>query len=228
MSTVAIIGAGMGGLVAGNLLAKKGHKVTIFESHTAPGGYTAGFRKKGYYFESGTVSFESSGAIKKTMQDLGILDKITFSRQIMRWMSPDFDVTIDSVKTLQKALLDAYPDQQDALRRLFSEVDTMWRRLVSLGRPRGFIPSITFPFKILAYAGFFKKYTSMTIPEFCAQYLDTGSPVYRLLSRVGYPNMSAIGLGAALVTIANDYWTVKGGMQSWADVLAKNFQVQGG
>lgn len=28
MSTVAIIGSGMGGLVAGNLLAKKGHKVT--------------------------------------------------------------------------------------------------------------------------------------------------------------------------------------------------------
>jgi 2-polyprenyl-6-methoxyphenol hydroxylase-like FAD-dependent oxidoreductase len=32
MSTVAIIGSGMGGLVAGNLLAKRGHKVTIFES----------------------------------------------------------------------------------------------------------------------------------------------------------------------------------------------------
>ncbi|UCC13097.1 MAG: NAD(P)-binding protein, partial [candidate division WOR-3 bacterium] len=32
MSTIAIIGAGMGGLVAGNLLVKKGHKVTIFES----------------------------------------------------------------------------------------------------------------------------------------------------------------------------------------------------
>jgi thioredoxin reductase len=32
MSTTAIIGSGMGGLVAGNLLAKKGHKVTLFES----------------------------------------------------------------------------------------------------------------------------------------------------------------------------------------------------
>ncbi|UCG93509.1 MAG: NAD(P)-binding protein, partial [candidate division WOR-3 bacterium] len=37
MSTIAIIGAGMGGLIAGNLLAKKGHKVTIFESHSEPG-----------------------------------------------------------------------------------------------------------------------------------------------------------------------------------------------
>jgi phytoene dehydrogenase-like protein len=46
MSTIAIIGAGMGGLVAGNLLAKKGHKVTIFESQVTPGGYSSGFWRK--------------------------------------------------------------------------------------------------------------------------------------------------------------------------------------
>ena len=48
MSKVAIIGSGMGGLVAGNLLAKKGHEVTIFESHITPGGYTSGFWRKGF------------------------------------------------------------------------------------------------------------------------------------------------------------------------------------
>jgi len=31
MKNVIIIGSGIGGLIAGNLLAKKGHKVTIFE-----------------------------------------------------------------------------------------------------------------------------------------------------------------------------------------------------
>ena len=58
MSKVIIIGSGIGGLIAGNLLAKKGHKVIMFESHSMPGGYTAGFDKKGFYFESGTLSFE--------------------------------------------------------------------------------------------------------------------------------------------------------------------------
>ena len=57
--SVIIIGSGFGGLVAGNLLAKKGHNVTIFESHSAPGGYTAGFYRKDFYFESGTLSFEN-------------------------------------------------------------------------------------------------------------------------------------------------------------------------
>lgn len=36
----------MGGLAAGNLLAKRGHKVTIFESHAKPGGYTSGFWRR--------------------------------------------------------------------------------------------------------------------------------------------------------------------------------------
>ena len=50
MKKIIIIGSGIGGLTAGNLLAKKGNKVTIFEAHSMPGGYTAGFYRKGYYF----------------------------------------------------------------------------------------------------------------------------------------------------------------------------------
>ena len=69
----------MGGLVAGNLLAKKGHNVTIFESHITPGGYTSGFWRKGFYFESGTLSFESSDMVFQVMKDIGVYDKIPFT-----------------------------------------------------------------------------------------------------------------------------------------------------
>lgn len=59
MKNVIIIGSGIGGLTAGNLLAKKGYKVTIFEAHSMSGGYTAGFYRKGFYFESGTINLEA-------------------------------------------------------------------------------------------------------------------------------------------------------------------------
>ncbi|WP_134218870.1 FAD-dependent oxidoreductase, partial [Pelotomaculum sp. FP] len=75
MKNVIIIGSGIGGLIAGNLLAKKGHKVTIFEAHGMPGGYTAGFYRKGYYFESGTLAFEASASVFKAMKDIGVFDK---------------------------------------------------------------------------------------------------------------------------------------------------------
>ena len=81
MKNVIIIGSGIGGLIAGNLLAKKGHKVTIFEAHSMPGGYTAGFYRKGYYFESGTLSFEASASVFKAMKDIGVFEKIDFVKQ---------------------------------------------------------------------------------------------------------------------------------------------------
>jgi len=83
MKHIAIIGSGIGGLTAGNLLAKKGHKVTIFEAQKTPGGYTAGFRRQGYYFESGTLAFESSAQVFRAMKEIGVFDKVEFVRQKM-------------------------------------------------------------------------------------------------------------------------------------------------
>src|SRR4030042_4239739 len=89
--SVAIIGSGLGGLVAGNLLAKKGHNVTIFESHSSPGGYTAGFYRNGFYFESGTLSFEASASVFKAMKDIGIFNDIEFVKQKMGIISENLN-----------------------------------------------------------------------------------------------------------------------------------------
>lgn len=40
--------------------------------------------------------------------------------------------------------------------------------------------------------------------------------------------MLALFMGAGLSGMFTDYWTVKGGMQSWADILAENFRKLGG
>ena len=106
--SVIIIGSGFGGLVAGNLLAKKGHKVTIFESHSAPGGYTAGFYRKGFYFESGTLSFEASASIFKAMQDIGVLDDITFKKEKIRWLSKYFDGIPESYSDFREMVCKAF------------------------------------------------------------------------------------------------------------------------
>ncbi|MGA7932438.1 MAG: NAD(P)/FAD-dependent oxidoreductase [Kovacikia sp.] len=50
---VIVIGSGIGGLVAGALLARYGRKVIICESHTIPGGAAHSFSRQGFYFDSG-------------------------------------------------------------------------------------------------------------------------------------------------------------------------------
>jgi len=234
--SVIIIGSGMGGLVAGNLLAQKGHKVTIFESHTSPGGYTAGFYRKGFYFESGTLSFESSPSVFKAMKDIGVFDKLSFARQKARWVSENFDSILDSYSGFKSMLYAAFPSEEDGLDKYFSEVDEMYNAASAIGKSP--VPSlysglplilamISFIFRGMRPMKLSKKYGDLTIGEFNARFFERGSKLYRLLTHVGYPDMGAWAVGG-MMTMLDDYWTVYGGMQSWANALSDNFKKLGG
>ncbi len=48
-----VIGSGIGGLVAGGLLAHSGKQVLILEGHSLPGGAAQGFSRQGFHFDSG-------------------------------------------------------------------------------------------------------------------------------------------------------------------------------
>jgi phytoene dehydrogenase-like protein len=228
MSTIAIIGSGMGGLVAGNLLAKKGHKVIIFESHITPGGYTSGFWRKGFYFESGTLSFESSESVFQVMKDIGVYDKISFTRQYTRWIYSGMDYETYSSDDLKKTFYEAFPSEKNNLDRYFAEVDDMTQTLLSMRKPNNVFHAITFPLKLAKIIRLFKKYGNTTVPEFTAMYFDKESSIYRLLKNMGYPDMSAAILGMVIRSFFDDYWTVRTGMQSWADILVDSFKSLGG
>ncbi|MBD2021199.1 FAD-dependent oxidoreductase [Leptolyngbya sp. FACHB-36] len=50
---VVVIGSGIGGLVAGALLARYGKSVVVCESHTIAGGAAHSFSRRGFHFDSG-------------------------------------------------------------------------------------------------------------------------------------------------------------------------------
>ncbi len=226
MKKIIIIGSGIGGLTAGNLLAQQGHQVKIFESHNAPGGYIAGFRRKGFYFESGTLSFESSNMIFKVMERIGVRDKIEFVEQKSRWMSRDFDGTPDTYDDFKNIFFSAYPDEKEKLEKYFKEVDKM---------VRAFQPFMTekkkwFDTIIGGYNLFraYRKYGNQPISDFTNQFFPKDTTLNRFFTNIGYPDMATWILGGAVVTLFYDYWTVKNGMQSWADILADQFRKNSG
>ncbi len=52
---VIVVGAGIGGLTAAALLAKKGLSVLNIEQHYIPGGICSSFRRKGFTFDAGST-----------------------------------------------------------------------------------------------------------------------------------------------------------------------------
>jgi len=233
---VIIIGSGIGGLTAGNLLAQKGHKVTIFEAHNMPGGYTAGFYRKGYYFESGTLSFEASASVFKAMKDIGVFEKINFVRQKMRFVSEEFDGIPQSYDEYKNMIYSAFPSEKEKLDAAYSVLDKLADMMGDVDKPMPFMYSgLQMAIAMLPYVLSWPKqmkisrqYSNMTATEFAARYFEKDSKLFQLFSGLGYPDMSAMFLGGAVAGMFLDYWTVQDGMQSWADILAENFKKLGG
>ena len=57
MSTVSVIGSGIGGMAVAIRLALKGHEVTVFEKNASPGGKLGLIERKGYRFDTGPSLF---------------------------------------------------------------------------------------------------------------------------------------------------------------------------
>ncbi len=228
MKNIVIIGSGIGGLTAGNLLAKKGHKVTLFEAQKTPGGYTAGFRRQGFYFESGTLAFEASAQVFSAMKEIGVFDKVEFVRQKMAFMAGELQGVCSSYEEFKSLVYRAYPAEKDQLDRYFGEADKMIRAMNGVTAPRGPAGYLAYPFQLARFMAMFRKYSKITVTDFTAECFGRDTVLFRQLKDFGYPDMSAALIGPALTSFLDDYWTVKKGFQSWADALAENFRGLGG
>ncbi|MEI7787765.1 MAG: FAD-dependent oxidoreductase [Chlorobiaceae bacterium] len=73
---VVVIGAGVGGLAAAALLARKGAMVTVLEAQDYPGGCAATFAREGYRFDAGATigcGFHDGGPMDMLGKELGII-----------------------------------------------------------------------------------------------------------------------------------------------------------
>ena len=74
-SQAVVIGAGIGGLTAGALLAKRGYEVTIFDQAIVPGGCASTFKRQGFTFDVGATQvagLEPGGIHHRIFEELEI------------------------------------------------------------------------------------------------------------------------------------------------------------
>jgi len=122
---VIIIGSGMGGLTAGNILAKKGYKVLIIEKHFISGGCTTNFKRKEFTFDASIHLLngcERGGMIYNILRKFNAQDSIEFIKvkEIFHWIDPriNIDLRISSdFKTYINDLVKLFPDFEKEIRK---------------------------------------------------------------------------------------------------------------
>lgn len=142
---VIVIGAGIGGLMAGALLACRGLKVAVFEQHSLPGGYCTSWKrhiKHGdqdycYIFDSGPVDISGLGAylgsIRKLLNQLGCGNRLAWHRvkheYIFDWGRLKVPLNIQDFFV---ELCDLFPLEKDNLTSFLEEVEVILQEINSM------------------------------------------------------------------------------------------------
>jgi prolycopene isomerase len=134
---VVVIGAGIGGLVAGALLARRGFDVLVVEQHTAPGGSASCFSRKGYRFDVGASLFYglSTGGttcfLSKVLDELGESIPTVFDPIQIHYHLPggaEVRAHFDRERFLDE-LIAQFPREESGIRRFYGRVDAFFSRL---------------------------------------------------------------------------------------------------
>jgi phytoene dehydrogenase-like protein len=138
---VIVIGAGLGGLTAATRLARKGLSVLLLERHNIPGGYATSFVRGRYEFEialhelSGIGPPEKRSAFFRFLEDLGVAERVELVQidHLYRSVYPDMDITLPhGTEAYTQTLVDAFPHEEDGLRRFLDIIWGLEREVVSL------------------------------------------------------------------------------------------------
>jgi len=122
---VAIVGAGIGGLICGVELARQGLSVCVFDKGLVAGGYAQSFRRRGYHFDLSlhhVGGFDPGCFMHGVLESLGILEKLTLHRPetLFRAEFPGFGITLPNHREgIIEALCAQFPGERAGILALF-------------------------------------------------------------------------------------------------------------
>src|SRR6266850_526951 len=123
-----VIGAGIGGLMCANVLAREGLAVLLIEQHYMVGGYCSMFRRKGYTFDAATHFYPLLGnpdtMTGKLLVDLGLTTGWVKMDPVDQFHFPDgskFAVPADFDRYLAQLKIE-FPAEARALDDFFAAV----------------------------------------------------------------------------------------------------------
>ena len=151
MKNITIIGAGLGGLTAGALLAKEGHKVTILEQHNIVGGCATTFKRGDFICEVGLHKMDgvyTNPTVVDIFKRLGVYEHIEFIKPneffSLRTKRGEF-IMPNGVDEAKKALIEKFPKEKKGVESYFKTIGKIKKSLETLQNPSWYHYAL-FPF----------------------------------------------------------------------------------
>jgi phytoene desaturase len=224
-----VIGSGIGGLVAANLLARDGLKVLLVEQHYMVGGYCSTFRRGGYTFDAATHFYPLLGNPEtltgRLLVELGATNGWVKMDPVDTFHLPDgsrFAVPADFDRYLARLKAD-FPHQAAALDGFFAAVRECY--LLGLlhyfrGRPLSRLERLA-------------PYVDLTLRQALDRWFD--DPRLQLLLTADSPHWGSPPCRTSFVFdsmlrlsyFLGNYYP-RGGSQAFVDELARCFEERGG
>ncbi len=230
-----IIGSGIGGLTAGNFLAKSGCSTLIIEQHSRHGGCLSSFVRKGFKFDAAVHWISQcgeDGVIYKILQELGIEKKIEFVQinPLMEVITANGKYTIPKGRQEAIAYLkNTFSKDAESIERFFDIqgriTNEMYRLFKtdpdSMNTLSRFLFNAIFPLRFPNIARYYRKKGADIVDS-----LVRDSDLRRILKIAAiFPNVSMMMLSWFWNVIYNaDGYYPKGGMQKVSDALTENFR----
>ena len=240
MKKVLVVGAGIAGLTAGIYALQSGFDVTIYESHTIPGGASTSWRRKGYLFEGGMHWLTGSSpktALHKLWREVGALDE----RVPVYLRDPFFAVETNGetaylyrdIDKLRRHFLDIAPEDKKEIIRLCKDVKKFTKLSMPVLDIKGVKVKNKSSMPLSALFGMLPAlprlsfYTNQTAKEFSERFQ---SPLLRVLfQNIAGAESNATGAVFTMATLASgDGGYPEGGSLAMAKRMANTFEALGG
>jgi len=129
-----VVGAGLGGLSAAALLARRGARVLVVDRHYVAGGNATVFKRRGYEFDVGVHYIGGcgpGGTVPRILRAAGAED-VTFEELdpdgIDTLVFPDFTFRVPKgIEALRRRLHEQFPSEQRGIDRYLAVVDLLMR-----------------------------------------------------------------------------------------------------
>ena len=233
---VVVIGAGIGGLTCGALLAKGGLSVLVVEQNSMPGGYCTSFQRKGFTFDVSPDLFpgaEKGGLIYSILETLGVNDEIEFIEldPPTRIVGSDYNLPLMPLESLGEELKRMFPGESMSIDMFLKDGKAVIPELLALMEPApdllGIGGKVRLIGKLIFKSPKVRKYSRISYREALTRSFK--EPKLRaILGSIHDYDLGQAATEHMRILGFSSFQYPKGGAQALADVFARGVTKHGG